>query len=119
MPRSTKAQRIARNRIARFLHQELMTPEDISLALRDKVPASWHTLEHDMDVEEPKVKVSLLLDQSVARFYRGMGKGYQARINRILALWAQMKIADALQAEKAVTDHLKMLNEAGLPDEGQ
>ena len=35
---------------------------------------------------EKKVKVTLWLDASTAKFFRGMGKGYHARINRILAL---------------------------------
>lgn len=81
---------------------------------RRQVPDAWHMIEMDVDVEEPKEKVTLYLDRSVAQLFRGMGRGYQGRINRILATWAQMKIADlkaleighieALEATRAERD---------------
>lgn len=111
MPRMTKAERMARQGMIRFLNEEMLENADMSLALRDKVPEAWHTLEHDLDVEEPKVKVTLRLDASVARFYRGMGAGYQARISRILALWANMKIGNALRVEEALYAQMKALND--------
>ena len=46
-----------------------------------------------MDATEPKEKITLWLDKSVAQFYRAQGRGYQARINRILATYAQLRIA--------------------------
>ncbi len=96
--RPTKTQRITRQRLARnllLLQSETWLPN----ALTDEVPEAWHTLEMDVDVEEPKEKVTLYLDRSVAKFYRAMGKGYHGRINRLLATWAQMKIAEDLQVE--------------------
>jgi len=111
MPRKTKAERMARQGMIRFLNEEMLENTDLSLALRDKVPEAWHTLEHDLDVAEPKEKVTLRLDASVARFYRGMGAGYQARISRILALWANMKIAEALRMEEAIYAQMKALND--------
>jgi hypothetical protein len=65
--------------------------------LADVVPAAWHMPEADLDAEEPREKVTLYLDRSVARFYRGMGRGCHARINRLLPTWAQMKIAGEVQ----------------------
>ena len=100
MPPMSKTERISRQRMIRYLYEDQMGENDIELALRDKVPDAWHTLEHDLDVEEPKVKVTLRLDASVARFYRAMGQGYQARISRILGLWAHMKICDVLRLEE-------------------
>ena len=111
MPRMTKAERIARQGMIRFLNEEMLENADLSLALRDKVPEAWHTLEHDLDVVEPKEKVTLRLDASVARFYRAMGGGYQARVSRILALWANMKIAEALRTEEALYAQMKVLND--------
>ena len=92
MARLTKTQRLARERL---LHDLIHLSRDdwVSTTLADVVPDAWHTLEVDLDVEEPREKVTLYLDRSVARFYRGMGHGYQARINRLLRTWAQMKIA--------------------------
>ena len=110
MPRMSKAQRIARQKMMRYLYEENVDATDLPLELRDKVPLAWHTLEHDLDVEEPKVKITLRLDESVAKFYRAMGPGYQARISRILGLWANMKIAEALRVEEAIYAQMKILN---------
>ena len=46
-----------------------------------------------MDVTERKVKITIRLDESVVKFYRAMGVGYQARMNRVLQTYAQMQIA--------------------------
>ena len=112
MPRVIpKAERIARQRIVRFLYEQSINEDDIlPVTLRNEVPDAWHTLEHDLDVQEPKVKVTLRLDESVARFYRGMGVGYQARISRILALWAHMKIANQLRLEDRIHEGLEERN---------
>ncbi len=111
MPRMTKAERIARQGMIRFLNEEMLRDSDVSLQLREKVPQAWHTLEHDLDIVEPKTKVTLRLDDSVAKFYRAMGPGYQARISRILALWANMKIGDALRSEEMLYAQMKKLND--------
>lgn len=110
-PRMTKAERISRERMVRYLFEESMLDDDIlAVRLKDRVPDAWHTLEHDLDVEEPKVKVTLRLDESVAKFYRGMGTGYQARISRILALWAHMKITKQIRLEERMHASLKEWN---------
>lgn len=101
----TKTQRLAQEKLARSL-LVLKSENWITSALREDVPDAWHTLELDLDVEEPKEKVTLYLDQSVAKFYRAMGKGYHARINRLLATWAQMKIADEVKFERALEARL-------------
>lgn len=110
MPRMTKTERISRQKMIRYLYEDHMGENDISLVLRDKVPQAWHTLEHDLDVEEPKVKVTLRLEASVARFYRAMGPGYQARISRILGLWAHMKICDMLRLEEKYYEQMAQWN---------
>lgn len=110
--RPTKTQRIAREKLMQNL---LIVRYDHAVddALREEVPDAWHTLELDLDVEEPKEKVTLYLDRSVARFYRGMRRGYHARINRLLATWAQMKIGEFLKVEEML---LKQLVEGGWRD---
>ncbi len=70
------------------------------------VPEAWDTLEQDVDVAEKKMRVTLLLDDSVAKFYRAMGQGYQARINRILATFAQMRIAQVRRLEEMMEEEL-------------
>ncbi|MGX0879161.1 uncharacterized protein (DUF4415 family) [Roseovarius sp. MBR-154] len=99
MTRMTKTQTRARDLLMRDLIH--LTREDwIPATLTETVPAAWHTLEADLEVEEPREKVTLYLDRSVARFYRGMGRGYHARINRLLRTWAQMKIAGEVRLEE-------------------
>ena len=97
----TKTQRLAREKLARNL-LVLNSESWLSAALREDVPEAWHTLELDLDVEEPKEKVTLYLDRSVAKFYRAMGKGYHARINRLLATWVQMKISEEVRLDRAI-----------------
>ena len=104
-PAMTRAQRLSRDKVFRYFAEESLNDQRmLDFTLREEVPEAWHTLEYDLDVAEPKVKVTLWLDKSVASFYRGMGKGYQARINRILGLWAHMKIAKFIDMEKAMKE---------------
>lgn len=98
MARMTKTERIARDRLMNDLIH-LSRDGWIDTTLAEEVPDAWHTLEADLDVEEPREKVTLYLDRSVVRFYRGMGRGYHARINRLLRTWAQMKIAGEVQLD--------------------
>ena len=99
MPRTSQTQRTARERLMHdmiYLMQETWTPDTVA----EEIPEAWHTLEHDLPVSEKKVKVTLYLDASVARFYRSMGRGYQARINRLLGTYAHMKAAKEVQLEE-------------------
>ena len=61
--------------------------------VRDHIPEAWDRLEKDVDVFEKKVQITIRLDESVAKYFRAMGPGYQSRINRVLATFAQMRIA--------------------------
>jgi len=106
MARITKTERIDREGLMKNLIQ-LMRDDWIPIRIADEIPDAWHTLEADLDVTEPKEKVTLYLDCSVARFYRAMGKGYQARINRLLATWAQMHIAREVKLEEMLRKRLK------------
>ncbi|MEE9428221.1 MAG: BrnA antitoxin family protein [Paracoccaceae bacterium] len=103
--RGTKLERLANDRMIRCLNK-LDEEDRLDYAVRENIPAEWTTLEEDIDVEEPKVKVTLLLDKSVANFYRSMGRGYQARVNRVLATFAQMRMSQV----KTDWDRLHALN---------
>ncbi|WP_299842094.1 BrnA antitoxin family protein [uncultured Roseovarius sp.] len=110
MTRMTKTARIAREGLLNnliHLHRDGW----IDTTLAEEIPEAWHTLEADLDVVEPKEKVTLYLDRSVARFYRGMGRGYHARINRLLATWAQMKIAGEVKLDEYLAKRV------GMPEE--
>jgi len=101
--RLTRTQRMAHERLLLNL-RELENEDELAYMIRDLIPEAWATLEADVDVEEPKTRITLRLDTSVARFSRAMGPGYQARINRVLATFAQMRMAGVRRMEKALED---------------
>ncbi len=102
--KGTKTERLHRDRFLRNL-RAFDDEEMLEFEMRDKIPEAWVTLEHDIDVTERKVKISLRLDESVAKYYRSMGIGYQARINRILATYAQMRIGKLNELEEYMRQH--------------
>ena len=111
-----KTKRLAEERFFRLIYEaSLDTDAGVMAVVKGQVPEAWHVLEYDLDVEEPKEKVTLYLDKSVAKTFRAMGKGYHARINRVLATWVQMKIAEMRELELS---HLDALREARLQKNG-
>lgn len=107
-----KTKRLAEERYRALMFHHIHRDDDgLARLIRDHVPEAWHVLEMDLDVEEPKDKVTLYLDRSVAKTFRAMGAGYQARINRILATWMQMKIAELVGFEMSMTEALVKADE--------
>lgn len=100
LPRSRRlaAERLIAHRIAAEFD------EDHDWDVREKIPEAWLSLDQDVDVWEPRVKVTLRLDESVAKFYRAQGRGWHARVNRVLATYAQMKIADVKIGQALVAE---------------
>lgn len=127
----TRTARMARARLARHL-QGFGTDEGLWLRVQERVPEAWATVEEDIDSEEEKVKITLRLDASVAKLFRAMGKGYQARINHILATYAQMRMGEidrqardlsavmsefgVVQSEEARQTYLSLRDTEGLFD---
>ena len=110
--RMTKTERFATER----MYRNLRALEDESVVddlIRDLCPDAWRTLHDDLDVREKKVHVTLRLDASVAAFYRAMGQGYQARINRILTTYAQLRIAKAEMFEREFSAWRKEMRRTG------
>ncbi len=104
----SKTKRLAHDRLVRLLY-EASAEEDITLMeeVRRQVPDAWHLIEMDIDVIAPKEKITLYLDRAVARCFRAMGAGYQARINRILETWVQLKMAEIREVEMTMTEALR------------
>ncbi|MCV2871633.1 BrnA antitoxin family protein [Defluviimonas sp. WL0050] len=127
----TRTARMARARLARHL-QGLGDDEGLWWRVQERVPEAWATVEEDIDSEEEKVKITLRLDASVAKLFRAMGKGYQARINHILATYAQMRMGEidrqardlsavmsefgVVQSEEARQTYLSLRDTEGLFD---
>jgi hypothetical protein len=99
MAAMTKSERLARRRLV--YHLWLASEDRLPMReLRDEVPDAWHMIEADFDCHAPKQKMTLYLDAPVAKMFKAMGRGYQARINRILATWVEMKIGHVMETEK-------------------
>ena len=110
----SKTRRLAEARYHQLLFYASNERDDFLEDARREVPEAWLTLELDVETEAPKEKVTLYLDQSVAKMYRAMGRGYQGRINRILETWMQMKIAEKTQMYRSLLDQLDHDREARL-----
>lgn len=70
----------------------------------DLIPPDWHTLTWDLETCPKKEKITLYLDQPVARFFRAMGTGYQMRINRLLGSYMRLQIHQYFELEKQLED---------------
>ncbi|NKB26961.1 MAG: hypothetical protein GKR99_05140 [Rhodobacteraceae bacterium] len=92
--RSTRIAIAAGMRRLNSLHAEINARELEML----HVPKAWTELPDAHPAKPKKVRVTLLLEPSVAKFYRGYGQGYQALVNDVLATYAQLRIAKLLKA---------------------
>lgn len=61
------------------------------------VPEAWHALPDLYPPQPKKVRVTLLLEEPVAKFYRANGKGYQALVNDVLKTYAQLRLAKVIE----------------------
>lgn len=98
-----------RNSLSRQELRDLMRLSQdkmIARMLSEEIPEEWHMIMHDIPAYEKKEKLTLYLDKSVAKFFKAMGNGYQARINRILATWARMVILEDMELENALRSRL-------------
>lgn len=110
--RGPKTRKLASDRLDLLLFAASMEDDTTFLtAARHEIPDAWHTLEMDVPCEAPKEKVTLYLDRSVVRMFRRMGRGYHARINRILETWVQMKMAEKSVFMRDVYDHVSAAEE--------
>lgn len=115
-----KTKRLAEARLRQLLF--LASCEDDTAFLeraRRAIPEAWKTLELDIETTAPKEKVTLYLDRSVARMFRAMGGGYQARINRVLETYVQLKIAEHVALEIDMLEAIaKAAEDRRRPEEG-
>ena len=103
MAQMSKTEKLARRRLV--YHLWLASEDRLPMhEVRNEVPDAWHLIEADLDCHAPKQKVTLYLDAPVAKAFKAMGTGYQARINRILGTWMEMKIGHVLEAEKIMLE---------------
>ena len=61
------------------------------------IPPDWHGLEKVAPTRPKKVRITAAYDADVARWYRGLGEGYQARMNAVLRVTMQAVIAKEVE----------------------
>jgi uncharacterized protein (DUF4415 family) len=64
------------------------------------IPAAWHAVERDVPVRPRKVRVTAAYDEELVRWFRAMGRNYQARMNAVLrAFMLAMKSREIVSPE--------------------
>ena len=48
------------------------------------IPPDWHRIEREVPVRPRKAKLTAAFDADLVKWFRGMGHGYQARMNAVL-----------------------------------
>jgi len=48
------------------------------------IPADWHRIEREVPVRPRKTKLTAAFDADLVKWFRGVGHGYQARMNAVL-----------------------------------
>lgn len=66
----------------------------------DNLPAGWASVEANHPVRPPKVRITASYDADVAKFFRSMGQGYQARMNAVLRAYMLAIQSRAIRSRK-------------------
>lgn len=79
----TIAQERAHSELMLELERQAQDLRDLRLR-RSLIPSDWGKLEETAPVRRRRRKVTVALDEDVARWFRGLGEGYHRRINGVL-----------------------------------
>ena len=63
------------------------------------VPPEWSRIEAEVPVRPPRTKVTIDLDEDVAKWFRRMGHGYQRRVNAVLRTYMLALISKEILSE--------------------
>ena len=77
------------------------------------MPQAWHEIAKSKGQAE-KVRLTLRVDGDVVRFFRRFGKGYQQRMNDVLAAWMHGRLAGIIERPDA-EDVFSQFEEDGRP----
>ncbi|MEO0913857.1 MAG: BrnA antitoxin family protein [Pseudomonadota bacterium] len=62
------------------------------------IPEGWEDMEERAPVTEPKTKVTISIDTKVLRWFKGLGRGYQARVNAVLRTYMLSILSKEVQS---------------------
>lgn len=78
--------------------------QDVHLSTKSKaeslVPEGWHYVDRTAPVQPKKTKITIRLDEDLAKWYRNMGHGYQGRINAVLRAYMHAAISKYVEESK-------------------
>lgn len=63
----------------------------------DLVPPGWHRVAREAPVAPPKTKVTLKLDGDMLAWFRGLGRGWQPRMNAVLRAYMHAVVSKAVK----------------------
>lgn len=86
------------------LHQKILT--------EGRVPDAWHELARERGTGK-RVRVTLMIEEDVLRFFRSLGEGYGPRMNRVLAGFMHARLAGVLEGGETM-DYLRRRDSEGL-----
>lgn len=61
------------------------------------IPPEWYGLHNATPCQPKKVRVTAGYDADVVRFFRGLGQGYQARMNAVLRAYMHAVLAKEIE----------------------
>ncbi len=94
----TKEEERAFARLVADLEEQEIGFERFKLTRR-LIPRGWHDLERKAPVTPPKRKLTLALDADMVDWFRGLGRGYQPRMNAVLRAYMHAVIAKEVERE--------------------
>lgn len=65
-----------------------------------RVPSGWHQIARERGARE-KIRLTIRVEADVVKFFRSMGKGYQQRMNDVLAAWMHGRLAAVIDGPDA------------------
>ncbi|WP_299360211.1 BrnA antitoxin family protein [uncultured Paracoccus sp.] len=86
------------------LHQKILT--------EGRIPEHWHDVAAER-TEHRRVRVTLMVDEDVVKFFRAQGRGHTRRMNEVLRGWMHARLAGLLRGAETM-DYFKRRGEAGL-----
>lgn len=94
--RRTKTEERSYSRMLRDLHELECWNMDRKLKER-MIPKDWKTLDKTAPTRPRKTRITAAFDADVARWYRGLGEGYQARMNAVLRAYMHAVISKEIE----------------------
>jgi uncharacterized protein (DUF4415 family) len=87
----TKAEERAYTELHDTLYELEKVRYDMTIAFErrkfDNIPWDWASVEDMVPVRRRKVRIHTAYDEDVAKFFKAMGHGYQARMNLVLRIY--------------------------------